>query len=110
MAVKSHEFFGDDFDGQFEGLGNQIMNADYFRKLFAPAFEVAEKFGVALYCGEYGVIEEAERSSVLEWYRDIHEVLSENNIPRSAWSYKGMNFGFVDALNDEIRDELITLL
>lgn len=105
--AQSHEFFGDDFDGQFEGLGEGVINADFFRKLFAPAFEVAEKFNVPLYCGEYGVIEEAERSAVLEWYKDIHEVLTENNIPRSAWSYKEMNFGFVDDLNKDILDELI---
>lgn len=107
---KSHVFFGDDFDSQFEGLGDGIINADFFRKLFAPALEVAKKYNVPLYCGEYGVIEEAERSTVLEWYRDIHEVLDELNIPRSAWSYKEMNFGLVDALNDDIRDELLTML
>lgn len=110
MAEISHKFFCNDFDAQFEGLGDQVMNADYFRKLFAPALEVSKKYGVALYCGEYGVIEEAERSTVLEWYKDIHEVLVENNIPRTAWSYKEMNFGFVDALNDDIREELISYL
>ena len=72
--------------------------------------EKAEKEGCGVYCGEYGVIEKADRESALAWYKDIHAALDHYNIPRSAWSYKKMDFGIVDSLNDGIREELLKYL
>lgn len=106
IRTLSHEYFGADFDDHFTGLGDGIINADYFRKLFAPAFEVSKKYNVPLYCGEYGVIELADRESVVEWYRDINEVLTENSVPRTAWSYKEMDFDLTGEKNKDIIDEL----
>lgn len=102
----SYEIFGNDFDGEFEGLSGK-MSVEFFRRLFAPAVAVAEKYNVPLYCGEYGVIDQADRASTLEWYKQIHAALDELKIARAAWTYKKMDFGIIDALNDDIREELI---
>lgn len=110
LRKESFNIFGNDFDGQFAALGDEIISADFFRNDFKTALAVSKKYNVPLYCGEYGVIDQADRESTLAWYRDIHEALAENNIVRTAWSYKEMDFGIVDALNDDIRDEIIKCL
>ena len=99
MRAESKKIFGDDYDAQFANLPDKTVDSDFFRNDFKEVLEVAKKWNVEVYCGEYGVIDEADRDSALEWYRDIHEVLDENKIPRAAWSYKEMNFNIGGAEN-----------
>lgn len=108
-AKASHEIFGTDFDDEFVGLTGK-MSPEYFKKMFQTAVAVAVKYDVPLYCGEYGVIDRADRKSTLEWYKHIHAAFDELNIARSAWTYKEMDFGIVDALNDDIRAGIIANL
>lgn len=108
MRAESYKIFGEDFEGHFSGIDQEaVMSSDFFRHLFKEALDVANKFNVPLYCGEYGVIDDADRESAIEWYKDIHEVLCEYNIPRAVWSYKEMNFDLSGDINKDIREELI---
>ena len=43
----------------------------------AIAIQVAEKYNVPLYCGEYGVIDHATPEDTVKWYRDIHAALDK---------------------------------
>ncbi len=106
LANESHRIFGSDFDAQFDGLGDQGMSSEFFRHDFVQALEVANKWKVPLYCGEYGVIDDADRESALSWYEDIQQVLIEQDIPRAAWSYKEMNFDLQADCNAELRKVL----
>ena len=92
-----------------EGMSGKI-GEDYFEKLFAEAIRIAEERNVALYCGEYGVIDRANAKDTLAWYRCICKVFDRHDIGRAAWSYKEMDFGLVDAHYDSIREELIRIL
>ena len=87
-----------------------FLSAEYFRRLFAPAMAVAEKYNVPMYCGEYGVIDNADRESALRWFEDIHTALEELQIPRAVWSYKRMNFDISGEINKDIHDALISNL
>ena len=84
--------------------------ADYFDRDFAPAIQAAEKYGTALYCGEYGVIDVASPEDTVKWYRQIHAAFEKYGISRCAWSYKQMDFGLSDPRMDGVREELIRLL
>lgn len=91
----------------FEDAG---VDQDFFEKAFATAIETAEKHHTALYCGEYGVIEIASPEDTLKWYKCIHDTFEKHEISRSAWSYRQMDFGLIDARMDVVRDRLIPLL
>ena len=82
----------------------------FFEELFAPAIRKAEEEGTALYCGEYGVIDQVEPSEALKWFRALHSVLEKYQIARSVWSFREMDFGIADARWDGLREELLTLL
>ncbi|MBR1585132.1 MAG: glycoside hydrolase family 5 protein [Clostridia bacterium] len=83
---------------------------DYFEKEFAPAIEAAKANGTELYCGEYGVIDQARPEDAVKWFRHIHRTLEKHGISRCAWSYKQMDFGLSDPRMDGVRDELLPLL
>ena len=86
------------------------IDESYFERLFAQAIETAEQRNVALYCGEYGVIDLAEPEETIKWFRCINKVFEKYGIGRAVWSYREMDFGIVDAHYDGYREELIKLL
>ena len=80
---------------------------DYFDRLFAPALEAARKNGTELYCGEYGVIDQAEPESAVKWFRLIHAAFARYGIGHSIWSYREMDFGLADARMDGYREQIL---
>ena len=91
----------------FEEAG---ITEQLFEDNFASAIETAQERGTALYCGEYGVIENATPEDTVRWFKTIHTVFERHEIARSAWSYRQMNFCLSDARLDGVRDELIRYL
>ncbi len=90
--------------------GDDLLSAAYFEKIFKEAIEVAQERNVALYCGEYGVIDRVAPEDALKWYKMINQVFQANGIGRSAWNYKKMDFGISDERMDTVRDELVKYL
>ena len=86
------------------------IDGKFFDRAFASAIETASKYGTALYCGEYGVIENATPEDTVKWFRVIHDTFERHEIARAAWSYRSMNFGLSDERLDGVRDQLIPLL
>ncbi len=82
----------------------------YFEECLAPALAKAEQEGCELYCGEFGVIDEAAPEDRLAWFRDLHAVFERHGIARAVWSYKKMSFGLKDRRMDSVREELLKLM
>ena len=78
-----------------------------FEKLFADAVAYAEKKNVPLYCGEYGVIDQAPLADTVRWFEDIHAVFEKHGIGRAVWNYKQKDFGLVDPHYADVLDELV---
>jgi hypothetical protein len=110
MYERSHAIFGSDFDGEFLKDPNVMLDKEYFKRMFAPAIQVAEKFNVPLYCGEYGVIDRADCHQALNWFKDINAAFEELGIARSVWTYKDRDFGLMDDHLAPVLDELIKVL
>lgn len=96
------------FTGDIER--HELLGEDYFEACFARGLKVAEERNVRLYCGEYGVIDNADLQSIVNWYKAIHSVFVRHGIGRAAWSYKQMNFGLSDEKMKPVIDEIIPLL
>lgn len=88
-------------------LAGDCFSADFFEKLFAPALEVAEKFDVPLYCGEYGAIDNADPQSTLRWITDINVANERHGIPRALWNYKQLDFGLIGDHYAPVREQII---
>ena len=96
-----------DWAGAIMKMNVKETSADYFAELFEPAVEAATKNNAPLYCGEYGVIDQAPTPSTINWIRDIHDAFEKYGIGRSLWVYKEKDFGIIGPHYDSVRDEMI---
>ena len=99
-----------DLRGMLAGKGVEALGPGFFEAIFAPAIEAAEKYDAPLYCGEYGVIDQAPVPDTLRWLRDISGAFEKHGIGRALWNYKQKDFGLVDEHYDDIRDEMAKVL
>ena len=86
------------------------FDKSYFERRFANAVKLCEERGVALYCGEYGVIDRADPQQILNWYKDINSAFVKFGIGRATWNYKEKDFGLTDERMKPVIDELIKYL
>jgi aryl-phospho-beta-D-glucosidase BglC (GH1 family) len=94
----------------YSNLTEGIIDQKFFENAFSEAIQVAKERNIALYCGEYGVIDQADLTSTLNWYSDINMAFEKCGIGRAAWNYKGKDFGIVDEHYAPILDRLVKLL
>ncbi len=94
----------------FADLEAENMDVSFFVNRFKKAAEYCEKHNIALYCGEYGVIDKAKPEDALNWYKDIHAAFEMFGIGRAAWSYKAVDFGLTDEHMEGVLDEIIKYL
>lgn len=98
------------FDGFMSYAPNEVIDKTFFEWRFERAAKLAEERGVMLYCGEYGVINNADPHETLEWYKAINAAFKKYSIGRACWSYKHMSFGLVDDHMKDVVDELVKYL
>ncbi len=87
----------------------ETMGTEFVEEMICEAIDAAKAAGVELYCGEFGVIDQAPVRDTMNWFRDVHEVFEKHDIGCSIWTYKEMDFGLTGSHYDSIRDELICL-
>ena len=80
------------------------IGKDYISKFLQPALDFIKERNVPLYCGEFGVIDNAPLESNLRWHEDLCDLLIEYGIGRAVWTYKLMSFPMVDK-DSQVRDE-----
>ena len=71
---------------------NNCPDEQYFENMLKEAVAVAEERNVPLYCGEYGVIDRADKKDAAEWFHDFHAVMDKYSVGRAVWNYKEMDF------------------
>ena len=107
---KKHEEIYKDKDSAIFMEGVSEMGVDFFEKIFEPALQKAKRDDVAIYCGEYGVIDKADNDSKIRWLQDIHSAFKKYKIGRALWNYKEKDFGLVDAKFESIKQRFIDIL
>ena len=71
------------------GFGNKIYNIDVIENDFMEVIEVAKKYNLKIYCGEYGCINRASHDDKIRWYKDLYTLFERHGIARANWDYKG---------------------
>ena len=75
-------------------VASDAQGKDFFLDLFRPAVKIAEERNVALYCGEYGVIDRANPEDTVRWYEAIHAAFTElGNWRGRCGRSKALDFG-----------------
>ena len=87
----------------------KAMGAEFIESLVMEAIDAAKKVGIMLYCGEFGIIDQAPVQDTLRWFQDMEAVFTKHNIGCAIWTYKEKDFGLIGSHYDEIREDLISL-
>jgi endoglucanase len=74
----------------------RVYNIDSLEKMMAKPIKLAASLDLPLYCGEFGVIDNAPVADKLRWYQDMVAIFERNKIGYANWNYKSGSFGIVD--------------
>ena len=80
--------------GNHAKAGENIYNINVIENDFMKVIEVAQKYNLKIYCGEYGCINAAPQEDKIRWYNDMYILFEEHGIARANWDYKG-GFGII---------------
>lgn len=97
----------DAFGGEMVG---KKMDRDFLKTFLQPAIDFMQSTGKQLYCGEFGVIDQAPMDTRIHWTRDIVSLFTELDIGWALWSYKAMDFGLVDLKGDLVDERLLNAI
>lgn len=87
----------------------EAIGKEFIEIMVKGAVLAAQKAGTQLYCGEFGVIDQAPVPDTLRWFRDVHDIFEKYQIGCSIWTYKEMDFGLTGKHYDDIREEIIQI-
>ncbi|MBP5376315.1 MAG: cellulase family glycosylhydrolase [Bacteroidaceae bacterium] len=110
VSKEDYEAAPDSLKKELEPYLTQEWNIDKIRSDFKDAIEVAKKYNLQLFCGEWGVYEPVDRELAYKWTKDMLTVFDEFNIAWTTWCYDA-DFGFWDQKKHDFKDKaLVDLL
>jgi endoglucanase len=74
----------------------RVYNRDTLESMMKKPFHLADSLKLALYCGEFGVIDYSPVDPKLAWYRDMVAIFEKHGVAYANWNYKAGSFGIVD--------------
>ena len=89
------------------GSKYEYFGIEFIEDFVLEAIKVGKERNVRLYCGEFGVIDQAPVEDTLRWFDDVFTVFEKYDIGYAIWTYKEKDFGLVDRHYDPIRNRLI---
>lgn len=110
VSKEDYEASPDSLKKDLEPYTSQVWNVDKIREEFREAVETTKKYGLQLYCGEWGVYEPVDRELAYKWTKDMLTVFDEFDIAWTTWCYDD-DFGFWDQKKHDYKDKtLVDLL
>lgn len=110
-TIESYRKASEEINCFGSGLKNtDEMGAEFMDKLISEAVDAAVNADVPLYCGEYGVIDQAVISDTAVWFEDIHSIFEKHGIGRAVWTYKELDFGINDKHYAPCLDRIVNTL
>lgn len=85
----------------------KAMGEEFFEDFLQEACEYAQSQNVPLYCGEFGVIDQAPADDTVNWFRDVLNVFGRLRIGCAIWNYREMDFGFTGNHYAPLREFLL---
>lgn len=103
ISPDNFETINPDFRTYF-GENNMKWDRNLMRKNIKQAVDVANRLGLPLFCGEWGVYETCNREVAYAWLRDAIAVFDEFNMSWASWCYDE-GFGFWDQKRHQFNDK-----
>lgn len=97
VTVNKDEFEAscpDNLKGSLRWNTQSNYDAARLKSEFQEAVNVARRYGLQIYCGEYGCMKNAPEADRLRWHHDMEQVFNEMGIARALWCYRESKDGF----------------
>jgi len=104
VSQEDYDAAPDSLKPELEPYTKQEWNIDRIRADFKDAIDVAKKYDLQLFCGEWGVYEPVDRELAYKWTKDMMDVFDEFNIAWTTWCYDA-DFGFWDQQKNDYKDK-----
>ena len=88
----------------------QVFDKERMKRDFQQAADVAAKYGLQIYCGEYGCLNTSKGEDRLRWHRDMEAVFDSMGIARALWCYRESDYGFGILKINKPDEELINAM
>lgn len=79
-----------------EAFVGQEFNKEWMFSRWQKPIQKAEKLGLPLYCGEFGIITGPPEEDGYRWYQDMIDLFEENGIAYANWNFKSGGWGLKD--------------
>ena len=110
VSKEDYEAAPDSLRPLLKPFTTQEWNVEKIKADFKDAIEVAKKYNLQLFCGEWGVYEPVDRELAYKWTKDMLSVFDEFDIAWTTWCYDA-DFGFWDQQKNDYKDKpLVDLL
>ena len=110
VSKEDYEAAPDSLRPLLEPFTTQEWNVEKIKADFKDAIEVAKKYNLQQFCGEWGVYEPVDRELAYKWTKDMLSVFDEFDIAWTTWCYDA-DFGFWDQQKNDYKDKpLVDLL
>ena len=99
-----------------EGFGrwtSETFDKVRFAENFRMAADVAERYGIPVYCGEYGCLSDEPNDEMrYRWLTDMKNVFDELGIARAVWCYREGEdaFGILSGLDGPVDQQMLDAL
>ena len=71
--------------------GRDVVDKRFLADYMQPVFDFIKEHDKTVYCGEYGVIANADNESAARWLSDMADLMLEHGIGHAVWSYRGFS-------------------
>ena len=74
-------------------LSSLVFNREVIEKHFQEVADEAKKWGLTVYCGEFGCLAAAPEADRDRWYADMGSLFKQFDFGFGHWDFKGNGFG-----------------
>lgn len=97
----------DNLKQRFAYWNKEVYNKGVIESHFKQVLEVAKRYNLPVYCGEFGCINQTPQADKERWYTDVVSLFDQYGIARANWDYKG---SFSVASKDQEQTNVIKIL
>lgn len=80
----------------WQSTGKRFYDKSVLAESLMKGANTAKRLNVPVFVGEFGTLNTAPEPSRTNWYRDVVQILNENNIPYTSFDYKGAGYSIID--------------
>ena len=95
---------------KWQYMGAKTYNKEVLREGLTAGIKRAKALNVPVFVGEFGTMKWTPEPSRANWYRDIVDILNDNNVAYTSFDYKGAAYSIVGDGQQILYPEIMNIL